>query len=340
MVSGVWMNHPEISVIIPVYREKDLLHDSIGSALSQTYKGHYEILLIDNNCDEESLKILNEYKEKYPEIIRLIKETKQGAPSARNRGIQESLGQFIVMMEGDDIMSPERIDVQYHYFLEYGKGVSLLSSYYDRVNWNNDQMLEQVRFEHKNWISALSLKNMFYAHPSTWFFKKETAIKVGCFNEGFNPRLLEDDEFNFKMYLAGKLVQVPQSLVRVRMPSISYKGVKDSQVSSVDLIKKMDLFFTVLKNKLNQEKDVEFDPTGFRRIRSQWLRETGVGFMGYGNGIPVSRHLIKQAIKYRVFDYKNWKWFLRTFYLKKGSGEKMFLKKDEIEYLLTTHFFQ
>lgn len=330
---------PDLSIIIPVYREKDLLHDSIGSALSQTYKGNYEILLIDNNCDDESLNILNQYKKKFPEMIRLIKEDRQGAPSARNRGILESKGQFIVMMEGDDIMARDRVEKQYNFFIKYGGNLSLLSSYYDRVNWNNDQILEHMTFEHKNWIRSLSLKDMFYSHPSTWFFKKETAIKVGCFNEGFNPRLLEDDEFNFKMYFAGELKCLPENLVRVRMPSVSYKGIKDAQVSSVDLIIKMDLFFSVLKSRLDQEHDFDFDPSGFKEIRSQWLREMGVGFMAYDNGMPVTRHLIKKALKERVFDFKNWKWFLGTFYLKKKNGEKIYLKKEEIDYLLTTQFF-
>ena len=329
-----------VSVVIPVYREKDLLHETIKSCLSQTFKEKYEILLVDNNCDEESRSVLMEYQHNHPEIVRVLKETRQGAPSARNAGILESRSDYIAMMEGDDIMYPDRLEIQYGYFKRVEQDISLLSSYYDLIDWGNRSVIGQVKKDRPFWMEALKIKDMYRSHPSTWFFKKQNAQKVGFFNEAFNPRLVEDDEFNFKMFFTGRFECIEKSLVRVRLPSKSYNSTKMEQVSSSDILQKLDLFFNILKKKLNDEKGkVTFEPQGFRKIRSQWLREMGVGFMRNRTGMTVARHFLKNAIQEDVWDLKNWKWLFRSYFTKKNSLENRIIDEKELSYLLTHKFF-
>lgn len=340
------MADPIVSVVIPVYREKGLLIDAIESVLSQSFK-HFEIILVDNNSDQESLNILHRYHKKYPSVIRLLKETKQGAPSARNKGITESRGQYIAMLEGDDLMYPTRLDEQYCYFREHASGVSLLSSSFDLVEWNNTVVLKKGKTDCKHWMKSLCFEDLFYTHPSTWFFKRETAISAGLFNEGFNPRLLEDDEFILRMYFVGKLRCLDSTLVRVRLPSHEYNKVKMSQVSSIALLNKYELFFNILKEKTVQKGIVGQNHKGFSEIRSRWLRERGLDFLPFKNGLSVAKKFLLEAIKESPFDYGNLKWLIRLIfmpsYYKKKAGEisddSCELNEEELQYLLGKTFF-
>ncbi|EAY57462.1 MAG: probable glycosyl transferase, family 2 [Leptospirillum rubarum] len=71
------MSLPEVSVIIPMYREGPLISETIESILSQTFTD-YEIILVDNNADPETRGFAEEFVKKHPDKIRLTKETTQG----------------------------------------------------------------------------------------------------------------------------------------------------------------------------------------------------------------------------------------------------------------------
>ena len=72
-----------ISIIIPCYNCEKYLHRAIESVFSQTYSD-YEIILVNNNSTDNTINIINEYKKKYPDIIKVLHENKVGAPAARN----------------------------------------------------------------------------------------------------------------------------------------------------------------------------------------------------------------------------------------------------------------
>lgn len=334
------MTNPLISVLIPVYREGVILRDTIDAVMNQSFQD-FEVVLVENNADELSLNILKEYAQKFPAKVRLVSQPIQGAPSARNKGLQESRGRYIAMCEGDDVMYPNRLEKQLSVFEKNSAHISLLSSEYDLVNWENDKIVEKSMKSKSFWMERLALEGIFRSHPSTWFFEKEKAISVGMFNEAFNPRLVEDDEFNFKMFLNGSLVSVPDRLVRVRLPSIDYLALKNEQAPTVQVLYKLDIFFSFLLSALAKQSTIKYDKRGFKRIRSQWLREIGVGFLSYKNGILVGRKLILDALFEEKTNLKNWKEFFRSFYRKRNlkHNQEGLLLESDIESLLRRELF-
>ena len=332
------MGQPLVSVVVPVYREGPLLRDTIESVMEQTFK-EFEIILVDNNADEISIAILSEYVRKFPNVIRVISQKIQGAPSARNKGILESRGKYIAMLEGDDILYPKRLEKQVEAFEKEKGDISLLSSRFDFVDWSNNKILSKGIEEKNFWMESLKLQGIFRSHPSTWFFDRQKAIDLGLFNEAFNPRLVEDDEFNFRMFLEGRLLCLQESLVRVRLPSKEYKIIKDSQASSVNVLSKLNLFFDILKNRLSEKKEILYDKKGFSKIRSQWLREQGVGFLSYENGKKIGRKFLLDALKEDIGDYKNWKLYFRSFYKNFKSDTQINLSDKDVKYLFENIFF-
>ena len=331
------MSSPLVSVIIPVYREGEILSETIDSVLAQTFRD-FEVIIVNNNADEVSLSVIKKYVQENPDLVRVVDQPIQGAPSARNKGVLESKGKYIAMLEGDDLMYPHRLETQVNYFEKANGDISLLSSYYDRVDWENKKILEIASFDKKFYMRSLKIEQLFWSHPSSWLFEKETALSVGMFNEAFNPRLIEDDEFNFKMFLAGNLVCLPERLIRVRMPSNSYQNIKDSQATSVHVLTKLDLFFMILREKLNLNPQIKINHKGFHDIRAQWLREEGIGFMGYSNGKKFARSLILEALKEKPMDYKNWKEYFRSYY-KYKTIKNLTLSAEELQTLERKKFF-
>ena len=82
-----------ISVIMPVYNVEDYVAEAIESVRQQSY-GEWELLLIDDGSTDESSKICNAYAEK-EEKIRYIRKENGRVSSARNRGLQETAGEWI-----------------------------------------------------------------------------------------------------------------------------------------------------------------------------------------------------------------------------------------------------
>ena len=85
------MNTSLISVIMPYYKKKMYLKDSINSILKQTYQ-NFEIILVDDEISEESFTFLKEIQKLDPRIQLLINKVNLGAGESRNRAIEISNG--------------------------------------------------------------------------------------------------------------------------------------------------------------------------------------------------------------------------------------------------------
>ena len=90
----------KISVIIPVYNVEKYLKRCLDSIINQTYK-NLEIILIDDGSTDKSGKICDEYAQKDKRIIVIHKEN-GGVSSARNKGLDICIGDYISFIDSDD----------------------------------------------------------------------------------------------------------------------------------------------------------------------------------------------------------------------------------------------
>ncbi|MBS3072878.1 glycosyltransferase family 2 protein, partial [Candidatus Pacearchaeota archaeon] len=91
----------KFSLIICGYNEEENLDLCIKSCLNLNYdKKSYEIIYVDNNSKDNSIKTAK----KYP--IKVFLEKKQGASEARNNGIKESTGEILVFFDADTKITP------------------------------------------------------------------------------------------------------------------------------------------------------------------------------------------------------------------------------------------
>lgn len=107
------MNHksqvsyePLYSVIIPVFNTEKYLRCCIDSVIAQTTTENYEVILIDDGSPDNSGLICDEYAEKYSNC-RVIHLENGGVSHARNIGIQEAKGTYILFLDSDDLWKPD-----------------------------------------------------------------------------------------------------------------------------------------------------------------------------------------------------------------------------------------
>ena len=101
------MTSPVISVIIPVYNTEKYLRCCIDSVLAQTYKD-FELLLIDDGSTDSSGAICDEYAEKDTRV-RVFHKENGGVSSARNLGLDNARGNWIMFVDGDDWIAPNTL---------------------------------------------------------------------------------------------------------------------------------------------------------------------------------------------------------------------------------------
>lgn len=99
----------KLSVIVPVYNmaADGKLEYCLDSLMQQTV-ADYEVIAVDDASTDNSLEILERYKEQYPDRIKVIHyEVNRRQGGAKNRGLQEATGEWIGFVDSDDWVSPD-----------------------------------------------------------------------------------------------------------------------------------------------------------------------------------------------------------------------------------------
>lgn len=100
-----------ITIIIPIYNVEKYLKACLTSVHQQTYQ-NLEVLLIDDGSSDHSVKIC-EYFVKFDSRFRLIQQKNQGQSVARNHGIEQATGAYIIFVDADDTLSPTHVATLY-----------------------------------------------------------------------------------------------------------------------------------------------------------------------------------------------------------------------------------
>ncbi len=177
------MNKGLVSIITPVYNGQDFLDRSIKSVLAQTYE-NWELLLIDDGSSDNSVQIIKYYLE--DNRIKLLRnESNSGIPTTRNKGIENSTGEFIALLDQDDEWLPHKLEKQVNRFLEIDDSFGLI---YSNVEVRTDQgILADQKKEIEPEVSIqsnleLMLSRNLITSP-TAMVKRKALEEVGLFDE-------------------------------------------------------------------------------------------------------------------------------------------------------------
>lgn len=135
-----------ISVIIPVYNVEKYLRECLDSVVNQSFQDK-EIILVDDGSTDSSYLICEEYASRFP-FIRIVQKANGGLSSARNRGIEESSGEWLIFLDSDDLWNDKDCLAKlYNYACALD--LDIVRFEYQAVNEN----LELI--EHRNYNKSL-----------------------------------------------------------------------------------------------------------------------------------------------------------------------------------------
>jgi glycosyltransferase involved in cell wall biosynthesis len=160
----------KVSIIMTVFNGEIFLKEAIESCLNQTYS-NIELIVIDDGSKDQSLSIIESFKD--PRIKLIQNKTNKGQSYSRNKGIKESEGKYIAIMDADDIAYPERIEKQLNFLVN--SNVDICFSYADLINGFGNITGAKTITQNMNLLKAQLLIYCPLIHP-TAFWRKESFI--------------------------------------------------------------------------------------------------------------------------------------------------------------------
>jgi glycosyltransferase involved in cell wall biosynthesis len=182
------------SVIIPTYNRSELVKEAIDSVLSQTFKD-YELIVVNDGSTDNTKEVLDSYKDK---VIAINKEN-SGAEKSRNAGAEASIGEYLAILDDDDLFFPWTLEVYNKIILCKNNPPFLLGQPLHFINL----LPSEIQKNTKQQIKFVSYKDYFskdrgiYSSSSMFVIKREFFFKLGGFRKYYEKKdfFLDDIEF-------------------------------------------------------------------------------------------------------------------------------------------------
>ena len=159
----------DISIIIPAYNAEPYIDKCLNTILNQTFKGNFEIIIVNDGSKDDTLKILNKYAKKYKKI-KIIDQKNAGQAVARNNALKVALGKYIMFVDVDDYIDETMLDKMYSVAIKENADI-VYCDYYEHYK-DDDRIVH-------NYITEDEIKNAILANYAPWgklynldFFKK------------------------------------------------------------------------------------------------------------------------------------------------------------------------
>lgn len=161
---------PKVSAVMGLYNTPyELLKATLESILSQTF-ADFELLIIDDASDVLYKDFLKEFSDERIKYFKLEKNSGPGA--ARNFGIKKAQGEYVAIVDSDDIYMPNRFYTQSAY-LDHNRDISLISCSHKQ---SSNGKVSKVIGDYED-IKAAMLFNSQLANPAVMFRKDEFISK-------------------------------------------------------------------------------------------------------------------------------------------------------------------
>ena len=246
---------PLISVIMPCYNGEKFIGEAIESVINQTYK-NWELIIVDDDSTDKSEEIVKQYL--LDNRIQYIQHKKnKGIPSARNTGIKKSNGEFIALLDDDDMWIPSKLAIQLE---EFQKSKDVFGLVFGNIRVINSggciiHEAESLKINLENLSKEDVIRNLFlynFISSITAMFKSECITEVGGFNEEIT---WGGDDYDLWLRLANrfKFAYINKVLGIKRVHNDNYSQTERMIKGEIQLINSIVKKYTFL-NKYKQKK--------------------------------------------------------------------------------------
>lgn len=315
-----------VSVIVPTFNRGYCIERTVDSALAQTHQ-NLEILVIDDgSTDDTQARIEKRYGT--DTRVRYLHQQNRGVSGARNTGLQHALGEFVALLDSDDLWMPWKIELQLA-CLEQVPHAGMVWTDMQAVNPDGtirDRRFLRTMYEAYQWFSSDQLFSESYplptisvplpeeergaklyagdifsqmimgslVHTSTVLLRKERLLEVGGFDESLKPSG-EDYDFHLRTCRAG-----PVAFADVA--SIQYmKGRADQLTQPEYKVHIARNFLRTITPVLERDRSrIHLPPNMLTLLQADVYGWLGEAELNAGEHHEASKHLLKSLY------YKPW----------------------------------
>lgn len=207
MSSGV--SNPRVTVVMAVHNGGKYIRQAIDSLLNQSLH-EFELIVVDDASTDESLNMVRTYSD--PRIHILENSVQKGPSYSRNRGWKRARGEYIAILDADDIALPDRLRLQSEY-LSANPDVALCGGNFETIDESgNTKSRDRIRRDPLTLRWLLLFGNCFV--HSTVMFRREAVESLGGYDETM-PRG-EDYDLYLRLASHGRIVFLNDILCRWR----------------------------------------------------------------------------------------------------------------------------
>ncbi|MEA2690256.1 MAG: hypothetical protein QOD51_2863 [Candidatus Eremiobacteraeota bacterium] len=207
-----------MTVLLAVYNGARYVGQTIETVLAQSFTD-YEFLILDDGSSDATPEVLRSYAER-DSRIRLLAHDNHGVGYTINRGLNEARGEYIAIIEADDLMLPGRLEKQVAFFAAHPDHV--LVGGFLRIIDPDDAPIGLRKYP----VSDAKLRSRIvlydpFGHPSL-MFRRADALACG----GYTSRFWTGEDYDFVLRLAkrGRIANIPEPLTAYRFHPNSIKS--------------------------------------------------------------------------------------------------------------------
>ncbi|MDF1513902.1 MAG: glycosyltransferase [Anaerolineae bacterium] len=215
---------PAISVVIPSYNHAAYIGQAVQSVLDQSFDD-WELIIIDDGSQDESLRVLSTYRDSR---IQVHTQDNQGAHAALNKGLSLATGDYLAILNSDDVYTRKRLQKLFHR-LETDNTIAIAGSYIQVINasgfnlglkrgyhslepWLLDQ--PELSFRASTDLKLALLTENYLSTSSNYMFRRELFAHV----DGFRPlRFAHDWDFALRAMQEGNIYLEQEPLLKYRI---------------------------------------------------------------------------------------------------------------------------
>ena len=204
---------PLVSVIMPAYNAEKYIGQAVESIINQTYS-NWELIIVDDKSIDNTLNIIKEYKDERIKVY--MNDVNKGIAFTTNRGIENSNGKYIALLDDDDIAEYNRLELQVQY-LEQHEEIDILGGRTVLIDSDG----EYVKFlntprNNPKYIKAVLLFNcMDFLNSTAMIRKGFIELYNLCYRE--NCYGMQDFKFYIDSSKVGNISTIDRLLLRHRI---------------------------------------------------------------------------------------------------------------------------
>lgn len=214
------MPEPLISIVIPAYKAERFIRETLDSIATQTFTS-WEAIVIEDGTHDGTEAIVQDFARTVSQpVIFLRHEVNQGLPATRNTGIAKARGEWIALLDSDDIWAPDHLEKAISAARDSGADLVHSSVMMFDSDTGKDEKVRAPTPEAKAAFPQSVYLARYTIQPSASVFRRDICQKVG----GFDPacRYVEDREFWLRLIRAGaKIRHVDAVTCRYRQHAVA-----------------------------------------------------------------------------------------------------------------------